>query len=266
MKLNDILKKIEKKYPLFLQYDWDNSGLNIGNRDMDIKKILLTLEVTKATIDEAIENDVDLIISHHPFIFSKMKSIVCDDVKGKEIYRLIQNNIAVYAMHTNLDVAEDGLNDYFLSLVGIKDSEIFIVEGINENYINSNPYGLGRVASTNPTTVRDIALKLKNILKTEDIRIIGDPEKEVNKFSIVTGSGSEFFSDAKSRDCQLHITGDVKYHTAVDSIALGVNIIDCGHYGSEHIFTDFMEEKLKEMLSNVEIIKTKSSINPFSVV
>src|SRR3712207_6829698 len=86
MKLSSIIYEINKKYPENIQYDWDNSGLNIGRMDQDINKIMLTLEVTSAIVDEAIERGVDLIISHHPFIFSKMNKIVVgrDNLRSEE--------------------------------------------------------------------------------------------------------------------------------------------------------------------------------------
>ncbi|MGL6104786.1 Nif3-like dinuclear metal center hexameric protein, partial [Romboutsia sp.] len=114
MKLKSLIKKIESKYPLDLAYDWDNVGLLVGDFDMDVKKVLVALEANDKVIDEAIENNINLIITHHPFIFKKMNKINTGDFKGKLIHKLIKNDMALYSMHTNFDIAFDGLNDYFM--------------------------------------------------------------------------------------------------------------------------------------------------------
>lgn len=127
MKLKTLTKKIEEKYPLNLAYDWDNVGVLVGDLNEDIKKVMVVLEANEKVIEEAIEKDVDLIITHHPFIFSKLNKIVTTDLKGKLIYKLIKNNIGIYSMHTNFDIAFDGLNDYFVELFNLQNTKILDV-------------------------------------------------------------------------------------------------------------------------------------------
>ena len=124
MLLKTLIKKIESKYPLNLAYDWDNVGLLVGDFDMDVKKVLVVLEANEKVIKEAIENNIDLIITHHPFIFKKMNKINTQDLKGKLIHKLIKNDIALYSMHTNFDIAYDGLNDYFMKVMGFENSKV----------------------------------------------------------------------------------------------------------------------------------------------
>lgn len=124
MKLKSLIKKIEDKYPLSLAYDWDNVGLLVGDFDMDVKKVLVVLEANEKVIEEAIENKIDLIITHHPFIFKKMNKINTADLKGRLVHKLIKNDISLYSMHTNFDIAFDGLNDYFMEIMGFKNCKI----------------------------------------------------------------------------------------------------------------------------------------------
>ncbi|CEK30316.1 dinuclear metal center protein [[Clostridium] sordellii] len=124
MKLKSLIKQIEKKYPLNLAYDWDNVGLLVGDYENEVKKIMVALEANEKVVNEAIEKEIDLIITHHPFIFSKMKKVTTQDLKGKLIHKLIKNNISIYSMHTNFDIAFDGLNDYFVELLNLKDAKI----------------------------------------------------------------------------------------------------------------------------------------------
>lgn len=124
MLLKTIIKKIESKYPLNLAYDWDNVGLLVGDFDMNVEKVLVVLESNEKVIDEAIENNIDLIITHHPFIFSKINKVNTSDLKGKLIHKLIKNDISIYSMHTNFDIAFDGLNDYFVDMLELKNVKI----------------------------------------------------------------------------------------------------------------------------------------------
>lgn len=127
MKLKTLVKKIESKYPLNLAYDWDNVGLLVGDFDSEINKVMVSLEANENVIQEAIKNNVDLIVTHHPFIFKKLNKINTGDLKGRLIHSLIKNNIALYSMHTNFDIAFDGLNDYFMEVMGFEKCKILEV-------------------------------------------------------------------------------------------------------------------------------------------
>ncbi|WP_455538349.1 Nif3-like dinuclear metal center hexameric protein [Terrisporobacter sp.] len=365
MKLNDLIKKIENKYPLNLAYDWDNVGLLVGDFENDIKKILITLEANEKVIDEAIENNVDLIVTHHPFIFRKINKINTKDLKGRLIHKLIKNDIALYSMHTNFDIAFDGLNDYFMEVMGFENSKILDVtnsatlykvavyvpltheiqvrkalgeagagyignyshctfnsQGIGtfrpednanpfigkigeieevkevkietivpqkilqktiDKMIKAHPYeevaydvyklenkgqsvGLGRYASLNEQiNLENLCEKIKVRLNMEHIRIVGDLNTKIKKVAVVTGAGSDMVSLAKSKNCDVIITGDVKYHEAQDALDMGMTIVDCGHFDTEDIFKDAIKRFL-DRIENVEIIKSEVYLNPFKII
>ena len=117
--LSDIIQFMEKLAPPWLAEDWDNVGLLLGSKKQEIKRVITCLDVTSKVVDEAIEKKADLIVSHHPFIFKGMKRIIPEDIKGEQVYKLIRNNIAVYSAHTNLDMAQGGLNEYLASVLGL---------------------------------------------------------------------------------------------------------------------------------------------------
>ncbi len=267
MILNDILKTVESKYPLSLQYNWDNSGLNIGDEDQEVKKIMLTLDVTEKTVDEAIEKNVDLIISHHPFLFSKINKVNKKDIKGKLIYKLISNSISVYCMHTSYDLAFDGLNDYFMKLIDAKTEEILDVEGRLDSYLEGRNYGLGRTGKLNQAMkIEDLINHLKEKLKIQHLRYVGQDNIEISTIAVVTGAGAEFFQKAKDIGIDLLVTGDMKYHQAMDAMEINMPVVDCGHYGSEHIFADSLIDFLESNLSEVDVIKSENIVNPFKEI
>ena len=114
MKLEDIMNFLEKKYNPELAEKWDNSGLIVGRKESNISAVIVCLDVTADVIDQAVASRAELIISHHPLIFSEIKRITSDTLLGEKILRLAENKISVYSMHTNVDSAADGLNDFIL--------------------------------------------------------------------------------------------------------------------------------------------------------
>lgn len=122
VRVNDIIKVAERLAPKKLAYDWDNIGLQIGSKSANVKKILLSLDINEQVIDEAIEQECQLIIAHHPMIFKPIKKINKDNYQGNIIYKAINNNLNIYTMHTNLDISKNGLNDYLADILEIKNT------------------------------------------------------------------------------------------------------------------------------------------------
>ena len=267
MKLRELLDRIRLKYPEELQYSWDNSSLNLGDLDQDINKIMLTLEITNRTIDEAIEKGVDLVISHHPFLMSKVNQIRTDTIKGGLIYKMIRNNISAYCMHTSYDMAEDGLNDYFFDLLGIKDRQVLDVESSLDSYNDGKEYGLGRLADLEkPIEIGDLISSLKDKLNIDHARYVWPKDLLINKIAVVTGNGSEFFQLAKSKGCDILITGDLKYHQAMDALDMGMALLDFGHYGTEHIFSKSVYNYINSISGDIEVLISERNIDPFTFV
>ena len=267
MKLRELLDRIRLKYPEELQYSWDNSSLNLGDLDQDINKIMLTLEITNRTIDEAIEKGVDLVISHHPFLMSKVNQIRTDTIKGGLIYKMIRNNISAYCMHTSYDMAEDGLNDYFFDLLGIKDRQVLDVESSLDYYNDGKEYGLGRLADLEkPIEIGDLISSLKDKLNIDHARYVGPKDLLINKIAVVTGNGSEFFQLAKSKGCDILITGDLKYHQAMDALDIDMALLDFGHYGTEHIFSKSVYNYINSISGDIEVLISEKNIDPFTFV
>lgn len=124
VKLGEVTNILEKLAPLNYAYKWDNVGLQLGSKEDSVSRILIALEVTEAVLEEAIRNNVNMIITHHPMIFSSLKKIIKEDMKGKLIYKAIQNDIAIYAAHTNIDIAPGGLNDLIANKINLKEIQV----------------------------------------------------------------------------------------------------------------------------------------------
>lgn len=245
MKLSKIIKLLEEKFPLNNAEEWDNVGLLVGNRKQEVKKIQLSLDITDKVIDKAIEAKVDLIISHHPFIFKSNKKINTDSLVGRKALKLISNGISVYTLHTNLDASSEGLNDLLVDKLKL------VTKRIMERKIdNDKTFGIGRYCKMDESILLiDFINNVKLLLSLEKVVVSGEniESKKVSKIAVVNGSGSSYWRKAKSIGAEVLITGDLKYHEALDAKEEGMTIIDIGHYESERFFYEIIIKELKNI-------------------
>ncbi|STO01868.1 metal-binding protein [[Eubacterium] infirmum] len=254
MKLKDIFAYLDEVFPIEAAEEWDNSGVQLALSD-ECNKVMAVIEITESLVDEAIESNVNLIITHHPLFFSNLKSISKDDPMGRIIIKLIQNKISVYSAHTSCDLADGGLNDYFGKIIEAED--VVSIPEINK-YCR---FGKLAHAMTLSELCEYLAIKLS--IPREIVRYTGEEKHLVHKIAWCTGSGVGFVFDAYEADIDAYITGDVKHHSARDAELAGFNLIDVSHYGSEYIFADLVIEKLKD---KIEIISSTTCKSPFKVL
>lgn len=258
IKVNNIIKEIELLAPTYLKEDFDNVGLMVGNKDKEVKKVLLALDCTLNVIEEAKKEKIDLIITHHPLIFKKPNSITTDTLQGKKIIELIKNDICVYSSHTNLDSVENGLNHTIVSILGFDNSKIL------EKNKKDDRAGLGRIVYLNKEiNLEDLINKIKKSLNINNLRVVKGNDK-VNKIAIINGSGQDFIGKAVALGADCIITGDTTYHFASDYKEMGISILDVGHFASEQIVFFFVMKKLKEKFKDIEFITSKVEEDPFS--
>ncbi|MBI9008827.1 MAG: Nif3-like dinuclear metal center hexameric protein [Tenericutes bacterium] len=247
----EIIKYFETKYPLDLAYEWDNCGLQVGTLNSKVERVLITLDVTKNVVKEAIKSKVNLIISHHPLLFKPMKNIIYDSPNGWIIKNLIQHNIAVYSAHTNFDTAEGGMNDILADALHIKEAKLM-----------DEVDNIGRYGSIDTVDFDTFVKNVKEIFKLKTIKVIGNTKKDVSTIGISGGSGSHHMYAAKKRNCDVYITGDITYHTALDAVQMGITLLDVGHH-IEVIFVDAVKEELAKQFPDVEFIKSVVDTNPY---
>lgn len=234
--LNKIIEKIEKLAPPELASDWDNSGWQVYLGNNSVSKVLLALTCTIDIVEQAIKNRCDLIISHHPLIFEKFNNISTENNAVLPVIKTIQNNIQVYSAHTNLDSCEGGIADKLAELLDLKD--IMFLEQIPEDF------RLGRVGELEKEKELNIFIKeLKEILKIDKIKLIKHSNKTIiKKIAVVPGCGTSFIP--KIKDIDVLITGDVKYHNALD--AKDFIVLDAGHFETERIILPVLKDLLNE--------------------
>jgi len=247
--VNDITQSLDILAPIKTALDWDNVGLLIGDRQKPVQKILVALDCTNEVVDEAEQLAVDMIITHHPLIYQAIKSITTDTPTGRRIIRLIKANISLFCAHTNLDIAEGGVNDVLFNTLELTDKE-------HLNPPDSDEAGLGRIGSLQtPMPLNELASFVGRKLNLAHTRYMGNPSTLIYKIGMVCGSGSryKYFVRAAENGCQAYITGDIKYHDAQAAQDLGLCLIDATHYAGEAPVVGFICEYLRKGLPEIMV-------------
>ncbi len=224
--------------------DWDNSGLITGDSGMDIKRMLIALDATDEVIDEAVSQKADMILTHHPLIFRGLKKINDSDFTGRRIMRLIRNDIACFAMHTNFDITCMG--EEAADRLGLADTAVL-------QYTNETQ-GFGRVGELDqPMRIFEVCDLVKERFDLEYVKVFGDLQTEVKRAAIMPGSGASAIGDAIREKADVLITGDIDHHEGIDAVEKGLIIIDAGHFGIEKIFIDYMSDFIKRNTDDIQV-------------
>lgn len=248
MKCREIIEIIEKRYPLEVAESWDNPGLIAGDEETEVSRIMVALDATDETIDQAVNEKVQLLITHHPMIFGQIRQVNNKTLVGRRILMLIRNGISCYAMHTNFDVKS--MADINEEQIGLKDTEV-LYPTVQDDRTNE---GIGRVGwLEKPMKYEELAMHVKRALQTESVRCYGNTDRLIKRAAVSGGSGKSMIRAALDKHAEVLITGDIDYHTGIDACAEGLLIIDAGHFGTEHVFKRFMTEWLREVIPACDI-------------
>ena len=260
MKCKDIIEILEQLAPVEYAEGWDNVGFMLGDLDQEIQKILVALDLTTEVTKEAIALGVDLILTHHPFIFSGLKTITTNSALGINILDLTKNNIGVYSMHTNFDttvMAREVAKRLNLN-------EITTLEPMAGK--EEMQYGIGCIGKLKDSmTLEDYATYIRDTFELQGVQVYGNGDSMVSQVAVVPGSGKEYINQAKQAGCQVFVTGDITHHVGLDAIEDGMSIIDPGHCGLEKVFVPYVKEYLDGVKINIEVY-TSSQGNPYRII
>lgn len=253
--VQQILGLLQAVAPPALALDWDNVGLLV-DAGTPVDGVLTTLDITPAVVREAVENDCQLIVSHHPVIFHPIKSLHADDIPAL----LMKNGISAICMHTNLDAAEGGVNDVLADLFGIRQRTAFAD-------------GCGRVGEIDPITVPELAAlaqrKLAALCNAPDtgaaVQVkFADAGKPVHRLAVISGAGGSLFAEAIAEGADCLLTGEANHHHALDAKRLGLSLIAAGHYATEFPVTAAVAAALRTALPEVEVLVSTENRDPYT--
>ena len=260
MLCKEIVQVIEAAYPREAALDFDNVGLLAGRAEKEVERVYIALDATDAVIDRAVEAGADMLITHHPLIFSPLKKVTDEDFASRRVVKLIQNDISYYAMHTNYDVL--GMAELAEKILGIHNTEVLDITMEKDG----KPEGIGRIGELEkPMTLEECCVYVKHKLNLGSLKVFGDMQAEVSRLAISPGSGKSAIAAAIAKRADVLVTGDIGHHDGLDAVEQGLAVIDAGHYGTEYIFIDDMRRFLEDKLPVLDVITTPV-IHPFQVI
>ncbi len=365
-KVSDVIEIVDKIAPFRFAEEWDNSGLQVGDSDSPVSRLMISLDACRESIELAIEKRCQLLLTHHPFLFKPFNRINLSHHTGYLVKLAIKNDLSVVSMHTNYDIAETGINDLLAEHMSLKSIEplkstgwdelvkliVFVPEGHEEkilealfhfsgfigNYsdcsfqssgtgsfkplegaspfigkVNTREYasetrvevlvrkedvpeavaaltkvhpyeepaydlhpllnkgkirGLGRIGELGKVvSLEKFAAQIKERFSLDGLRIVGERNLEIKRVAVCGGSGASLLRDAANHGADVLVTGDIKYHDARDAQALGLALVDIGHFHSEFLMVGNLGPRLGRELADrgfdLEILPCKMEKDPF---
>lgn len=244
---------MEHWYPAEHAEDWDRVGLIVGDPSRPVRRILVAIDPVPEVINEAVDLGVDLLITHHPLYLRGTSFLPETDPKGRCVARLIRSNIALFAAHTNADVAVDGVAQCLADLVGVTQTRPLIPTGTDKR---GRPIGLGRVGCVNPTTLREFAEQVARSLPAgpHGLLVGGNEDAPVRTVAVSGGSGDHFLEAARLAGADVYLSADLRHHPASEHLAGGAPaLLSASHWASEWPWLPILAQKLRATAEETKV-------------
>lgn len=247
MTCNELIEQLELAFPKRYAMEWDNVGLLVGRNQKEVATIYIALDLTDEVLENAIQSKADMILTHHPLLFSPVRRVTDEDFIGRRIVKLLQNDIAYYAMHTNYDVVR--MADCAAQMLSLQEFRPLDVT-------SEDGKGIGTIGQLQERcTVEQFCDHVKEVFQIPSVHVFGDLTKSVERIAVCPGSGKSVIQTAMKNGADLLLTGDLDHHAGIDGVACGITLVDAGHYGLEHIFVEDLEAFLTKHCNGVRIQK-----------
>lgn len=238
--VGDILSYLETLAPRSMKMDWDNVGLLCGGKNRPVTKVLVALDPFEGVCHEAAQWGAELILTHHPLIFSPLKAVTDETSIGRAVQLLCASGISAINAHTNLDCAPGGVNDCLARTLGLNDVQVIAPAGVDEL---GRPWGLLRQGTVEPQPLSDFLPHVKEAIHCDGLRYVNGG-KPVHRVAVGGGACASELLDAVNAGCDTFVTADVKYNQFWDAHDLGLNLIDAGHFPTENPVTALLAGKI----------------------
>lgn len=242
--VNDIYAFLNEIAPVWYQMDFDNAGFLVGDGGTAVKKTLLALDITDDVIAEAVELRAQLIVSHHPLIFTPLRHATTDDLAGRKVLVLARHGISAICMHTNLDAADGGVNDCLAKKLGLND--VFLLN--NEK--------IGRIGTLScEKGLEEFLRDVIELLGCGGLRYCRGSGR-VHRVAVGGGACGEYIPQAIAQGCDTFVTSDLRYNDFLDT--RGLNLIDAGHFPTENVVCPTVKAYLEEHFPEVKTVISTS--------
>ena len=235
MKIKEITDTIERFAPLAWQESYDNAGLVVGRPEDEVHRALVTVDVTDEVLDEAEREGCDLVIAHHPIVFHPLKRFNSADYVQRAVERAIRRGIALYACHTNLDSAPQGMSWRLAAMLGI--GNLRVLEATNPA---DGRVGFGVVGELPaPMATVDFLRELQRRLRVRVVRHSDIAAERIRRVAVCTGAGASLIGAAREAGAELYVTADLKYNDFMTPDGK-LTVADIGHFESEYCAIDIL--------------------------
>ncbi len=258
--MDDFVRLIEHIAPPGLADEWDNSGLLLCCGET-VSRVLIALDATTAVVDEAAAGGFDMVLTHHPTLFSPVRRLDYHRPPDAVVMRLISAGISLYAAHTPYDKAGGGINDMLSEKLGL--SSVAVAPGPDDGLMR-----VGRLDGILDTG--DFLTHVKRTLKTEPLRVSDVRSRPIQTVAVVGGSGGDFVAAAKAAGADALVTGEAKHHHFIDAVARDMLLVEAGHFATEQGFSGHIFMSLQSRLDNVQLHldfqKAKCETAPYTYI
>ncbi len=267
LRLADVTATVERLWPIAGAESWDAPGLIAGDPDQPVERVLLAVDAVRATVDEAIETDADLLLVHHPLLLRGVTSIAADRYKGSVLHRLIKADCALLAAHTNADVVATGTSAALAARLELQDPAPIVP--------STDPIaGLGRTGTLpQPTSLGRLARALAALLPPTagGVRVSGEFDAPVHKVALCGGAGDSLLAHPAVLAADVYITSDLRHHPASEArenaaVAGGPALIDISHWASEWLWLETAAAELRSALPGIEVAVSELRTDPWDFV
>lgn len=266
--LADFLAVAEEFWPTATAEPWDRVGLASGDRRAPLTRALLAVDVTEATVAEALERGADLLVTHHPLLLRGVHTVAEDTAKGALLARLIRGGCALYSAHTNADAPDGGVSEVFARRLGLRDTTPLVPSAHPAAHPGA---GIGRVGTLpEPESLRAFAERVNAVLPATvtGVRVAGDPALPVSRVALLGGAGDSLLDHPLVRGADVYVTSDLRHHPAQESLELsaadaGPALVDVAHWASESLWLAGAAEALVDRLPGVTFTVSTLRTDPW---
>ena len=249
--VREIYQFMDQIAPFDTQEGFDNAGFLAGRGNQAVKKALVALDITLEVVEEARRQGAELILAHHPVIFQPVKSVTDETLTGRILLSLAEGGIAAICAHTNLDAAHGGVNGCLAQRLKLSDIGQLRQAGLDGQ---GRPYGIGRIGTAHcpGLSAGEYAAFVKEQLGSVSVRFV-DGGRPVQKVAVGGGACGSMMEDALAAGCDTFVTADLKYNQFLEAKALGLNLMDAGHFPTENVVCAPLAQRLGSAFPQVEI-------------
>jgi dinuclear metal center YbgI/SA1388 family protein len=252
----DVARFLDEFAPPTLAESWDNVGLLVGSGQQTVERVMTCLTITPASAAEAVSQRANLVVSHHPLPFRPLARLTADSTEGRLLLALIEAKIAVFSPHTAFDSAQRGINQRLADGLALQDAAP-LVPGAEPG---QGAGRFGRLAAT--ISLDQLAGRVKQLLGIDNLHAVGPLDQAVETVAVACGSAGEFVGPAKAADCDALVTGEVRFHTALEAESLGLGLVLAGHFASERFAVEQLANVLAEQFPGLHVWSSVQERDP----